>query len=683
MSHHIRRTVLPFTAIIGQDEMKLALLLNAINPAIGGVLIRGEKGTAKSTAVRALAALLPEILVVEGCPFSCDPAEEKGLCDHCHEHQEAGGELFTVKRQVRVVDLPLGVTEDRVVGTIDMEAAIKKGIKRIEPGILADANRGILYIDEVNLLDDHVADVLLDAAALGVNVVEREGISFAHPSRFILIGTMNPEEGEIRPQLLDRFGLQVTVEGLEDVGQRMEIVRAAERFRQDPDGLVASCEPLQTALREQIAAAQACLRDVTIDERLLRLVVEACIGMGIRTHRAEITVVRTARTIAAFEGRTEVTEDDVREAMTLALPHRMRRKPFEEPRIDRDELERVLQEAADRTPPEESSEKEPEEIPQLPRDSPSPPPDHSGERGGEEESPRQEQVFGIGDAIDVKRLEFFRHRDRTRRRRLSGRRVETLSAGNSGRHISSRNPTGTHDYALDATIRAAAPYQGSRDREGLAVAIRDEDLRERVRAGKVSTACVFVVDASGSMGAMKRMSAAKGAVLSMLTDSYQHRDRVGLVAFRGDRADLLLPLCASVDLAQQRLSELPTGGKTPLSSGLMKGMEVLLAERRKNEEVIPLLVLISDGRANVGVSGNIRDEVFGISEEIRCRGIHAVVIDTEEPSRMPFALDLGYCREIARYSAGRYYRVADLSPGEIARIATSERDGVLEKIFSS
>lgn len=680
MSHHIRRTVLPFTAIIGQEEMKRALLLNAINPAIGGVLIRGEKGTAKSTAVRALAALLPEITVVDGCPFACDPGEEEGLCDRCHERRESGEELIAAKRQVKVVDLPLGVTEDRVVGTIDMEAAIKKGIRRIEPGILAQANRGILYIDEVNLLDDHVADVLLDAAALGVNVVEREGISFAHPSRFILIGTMNPEEGEIRPQLLDRFGLQVTVEGLEDVDQRMEIVKAAELYRLDPERLAASCSPLQADLREKIAAAQTYLKDVKIDERLLRVVVEACIGMGIRTHRAEITVVRTAKTIVAFEGRDEVTEGDVMEAMTLALPHRMRRKPFEEPRIDRDELDRVLQEAAEKNPPGESSEKEQEETGKSPRESPSPAPEYTEERGGEEKAPRQEQVFGVGDPIDVKRIQLVRHRDRTRRRRLTGRRVETLSAGNAGTYISSRNPTGVHDYALDATIRAAAPYQLSRDRGDLAVAIRDEDLRERVRAGKVSTACVFVVDASGSMGAMKRMTAAKGAVLSMLTDSYQHRDRIGLVAFKGDRADLLLPICASADLAQRRLSELPTGGKTPLSSGLQKGMDALLAERRKNEELIPLLVLISDGRANVGISGTIRDEIAAISEEMRCRGIHTVVIDTEEPSRMPFALELGYCREIATRSAGRYYRVADLSPGEIARIAESERESVLERL---
>jgi magnesium chelatase subunit D len=670
MTKRIRRNVLPFTAIIGQDEMKRALLLNAINPRIGGVLIRGEKGTAKSTAVRALAELLPDIDVINGCPFNCNPINEREMCDFCTEAAARDEPQEVISRQVRVVDLPLGVTEDRVVGTIDMERAIKEGTKAIEPGILAHVNRGILYIDEINLLDDHVADVLLDAAAMGVNVVEREGISLSHPSRFILIGTMNPEEGEIRPQLLDRFGLQVYVEGLEDIEQRMAIVKAAEAFETDPEGFRAACEAEQAALRGHILVAKSLLDTVTISDDHLRLIVDTCIQLGVRTHRAEITISRTARTIAALAHRTEVTNEDIREAMELALPHRMRRKPFEEPRIDQEQLNEAMNNAESKKNDlnEEQGPEAPQEIPdegETP-DHPQEPPPPSGEIP-------QESLFGVGDPIDATKVDRTGRRDRLPRRRISGRRIETISEKTAGTYISSRFPTGNGDIALDATIRAAAPFQVVRERGGKAVAIHDEDLRERVRVGKVSTACIFVVDASGSMGAMKRMECAKGAVLSLLLDSYQHRDRVGLVAFRGGEADLLLPLCSSVDLALKRLEEMPTGGKTPLSRGLMRGMETLLQERRKNGEIIPMLVLISDGRANVPIEGNIREEIIAVAEEIRSQGIHTLVIDTEEVKRSHLRMQLGYCREIAQYAGGNYYPIGDLSPEQLSGIARLER----------
>ncbi len=584
---------------------------------------------------------------------------------------QIGEELGVVRRQVRVVDLPLGVTEDRVVGTIDVERAVKEGVKAMEPGILAAVNRGILYIDEINLLDDHVADILLDSAAMGVNVVEREGISFAHPARFILIGTMNPEEGELRPQLLDRFGLQVTVEGIEDVEQQMAIVKAAEAYETDPDGFRAEYETAQGNLRRQIVGAKALLPQVTVSDDLLQLVVRACVQMGVRTHRAEITIIRTAKTIAAFNGRTAVTPDDVREAMELALPHRMRRRPFEEPRIDRDQLDNAMK-SAESKKDEISSPKQPQDdVPDSPagghtidaEESEHPPPD-----GGISEA-----ALGVGDPIDVRRMNLLDRRDTLQRKRVSGRRIETVSARNAGIYVSSRHPTGTGDIALDATLRAAAPHQRERDRGGMAVAVKDQDLRERVRVGKVSTACVFVVDASGSMGAMKRMEAAKGAVLSMLLDSYQHRDRVGLVAFRGSDADLLLPLCSSVDLAQKRLEELPTGGKTPLAAGVVKGMETLLLEQRKNGETVPMMVVVSDGRANVPLSGNVRDEIIGIAEEIRLRGIHTVVIDTEETRKSFLKMQLGYCRMIAEHTGGRYYPIGDLSPDALYDIAVLER----------
>ena len=660
MSYQARRNVLPFTAIVGQETMKRALILNAINPGIGGVLIRGEKGTAKSTAVRALADLLPEIDVIRGCPYNCDPAGDGGICSACAVKKAVGEDLEVERRRVRVVDLPLGVTEDRVVGTVDVEKAIREGTVTIDPGILAAVNRGILYIDEVNLLDDHVADILLDAAAMGVNVVEREGISFSHPARFILIGTMNPEEGELRPQLLDRFGLQVTVEGIEDPAQRVAIVRAAEAFERDSRGLWQAYDPVQEELREAIIAARQVLPSVTIEDALLNAVVEACLRLGVRTHRADIAVVRTAKTIAALDGRTAVTRDDLREAMELALPHRMRRKPFEEPNVDPEKLEEALAKSGH---------------------------DHSSgdaEAGGGSHGNRssggsdtRETVFPAGDPIDVRKMSMPERRDLRGEKRASGRRVDASPGGNRGRYVSTRYPTGTGDIALDATLRAAAPHQTVRDHNGMAIAVRGEDIRERVRVGKVSVACVFVVDASGSMGATKRMESAKGAVLSMLLDSYQHRDRIGLVAFGGSGAEVILPLSSSVDLAQKRLEDLPTGGKTPLAAGLVKGMEVLRQERRKAGAAIPMMVVISDGRANVPLSGDVRREILDLACEIRSQGIRAVVIDTEETGESFIDIRLGYCRMLAEQAGGGYYPITDLSAGALREIASTERDALV------
>lgn len=349
MAHHIRKNILPFTAIVGQDQMKQALILNAINQRIGGVLIRGEKGTAKSTAVRALAEILPVIEIVKGCPFNCNPENEQELCDICNERIHSGEKIETIRKKVQVITLPLGSTEDRVIGTIDIERAIKEGIKALEPGILAAVNRGILYIDEVNLLDDHVVDVLLDSAAMGVNVVEREGISLSHPAKFILIGTMNPEEGELRPQMLDRFGLQVTVEGISDVDDRVEIVRVADEFETDPAAFMQKYDDGQKRLTEKIVTAKKILPNVKISDAIVRKIAETCVQMGVMTHRAEITIVRTAKTIAAFNGREEVTVDDVREAMALALPHRMRKKPFEDPRVDQQKINDMMQDEQKKT----------------------------------------------------------------------------------------------------------------------------------------------------------------------------------------------------------------------------------------------------------------------------------------------------------------------------------------------
>lgn len=667
---------MPFTAIVGQNQMKKALILNAINPSIGGVLIRGEKGTAKSSAVRALSEILPSIQVVLGCPFSCDPDVPDELCELCQTKREAHLLPAGIQRQVRVINLPVGATEDRVVGTIDIESALKEGIKSLEPGILADANRGILYIDEVNLLDDHVVDLLLDAAAMGVNTVEREGISFSHSARFILIGTMNPEEGELRPQLLDRFGLQVSVETLDNPDDRIAIVRTAEEYLVDPWGFHKKYQNFQEELVEKIKAAKQVLNAVTISDDLVRKAVEICIEMGVKTHRAEITIVRTARTIAAFEGRETVNRADLKEAIELALPHRMRRRPFEEPKIDHDRLDDLMNE------------------PETPHDQPkeegesSDTKNSSQSQSGQTEKSSNDQstsstssdnvestVHAIGSPIDAKRVT---SPDvvKTTERYAQGRRFETSGPDQRGKYVKGSKIKESRDIALDATIRAVAPLQHGRKTKEMAVVIREDELLQKFRVGKTATACLFVVDASGSMGAQKRMEVAKGAVFSLLEDSYQNRDRVGLIAFKGMQADLILPLSSSKDLAYARLCELPTGGRTPLASGLTKALHVLMNERLKYPSLVPILILISDGRANVSAGGKIKSEIIAVSEDLAEACIKTLVIDTEE-QKDGLGLQLGFCKIIAEHSHATYFRIRDLTAENLSDIVRTGISGPL------
>jgi Mg-chelatase subunit ChlI len=335
--------IFPFTAIVNQDKMKRALVLNAINPLIGGVLVRGERGTAKSTAVRALAALLPEINVVADCPFGCNPYEADRLCDNCRDRVARGEELPIARRKVRLVDLPVSATEDRVVGTLDIETAIKKGEKKFEPGVLAAANRGILYVDEVNLLDDHVVDLLLDSAAMGVNVVEREGISFQHPAQFVLVGTMNPEEGELRPQLLDRFGLSVEIKGIADADARVEIVERRLAFEQDPVGFVNEWSGAEERLSKEIESARHMLHSITHTQVDLYGIAELSAGLEVDGHRSDLVILKAARAHAALMSRQAINEEDIILAAELALPHRMKRKSIQDVELRFEHLEKRLE----------------------------------------------------------------------------------------------------------------------------------------------------------------------------------------------------------------------------------------------------------------------------------------------------------------------------------------------------
>lgn len=665
-----KRVVYPFTALIGQDKMKKGLLLNAVNPRLGGVLVRGEKGTAKSTAVRALAALLPEIEVVVGCPFNCDPDDYSRLCRLCRSRLADGWKLERTRRQVQVVDLPVSATEDRVVGSLDFEYAILHGQPRFEPGLLARANRGIIYIDEVNLLDDHIVDVLLDAAAMGVNVVEREGISYQHPAEFILVGTMNPEEGDLRPQLIDRFGLCVQVEGVKDIEERMEIARRREAFDADPLDFLEQWSVEEQKLRERIVAARQLLPAVAIPPQLLDLIARLSLKAFVAGHRADIIMAAAARTIAAWEGRAEATESDVYEAAELVLFHRMREAPpppQEQPEPEQEEPEEQ----------EESTEKEAEEDPSQEentsseednREQPPPPPgeeEQEWEEQNEQEQNEtqepdlpaagQEIVFSVGRPFPVKRITL--DRDRILRKG-SGRRSRTRTASKAGRYVRSTMQRKNNDLAFDATMRAAAPYQLRRKRQDVAIAIEPTDIREKVREKRIGNFLLFVVDASGSMGAQQRMVETKGAILSLLLDAYQKRDRIGMVVFRGDKAEILLPPTSSVEMAHKLLEELPTGGKTPLSAGLIKAFEVAKAHLYKDPHTSPLLILVSDGKGNVSlgeekplVEARRAAEIIRNDERIK-----ALVIDVEKGTFLTF----GLARELALTLGADYYKIEDL-----------------------
>lgn len=655
-----KRYVLPFTAIIGQEKMKLALILNAVNPRLGGVLVRGEKGTAKSTAVRALAALLPEIEVVAGCLCNCDPRDTARLCPFCRERLAAGEDLRSLTRRVPVVDLPVSATEDRVVGSLDFEHAIRYGRRRFEPGILARANRGIVYVDEVNLLDDHLVDVLLDAAASGVNVVEREGVAFVHPAEFILVGTMNPEEGELRPQLLDRFGLCVPVEGTNDPAARVAIIRRREAFDNDPLGFLAAFAAREEELRQKIIRARALLPDVAVPEEVVRLAADLAAEALAAGHRAEIVLVQAARALAAWEGREAAAAQDVEKVAELVLYHRRREAPPPPEQPEEPEMEEPP------APPEEKQPEQPE------REEPRTQPESNrrdGNDGLSEDNCHQqnknsstecgaaaaETVFAVGEPFPVKRLDHGRDRIL---RKGSGRRSRTRTPTKAGRYVRATMRRGSGDLAFDATLRAAAPFQGRRQKNGVAIAVEAADIREKVREKRIGNFLLFVVDASGSMGAQQRMVAAKGAVLSLLLDAYQKRDRVGMIAFKGDEAAVLLPPTNSVELAHQRLAELPTGGRTPLAAGLLKAYEVARTHLFKSPHLSPLLIVISDGRGNVGVGGGKPlAEAHQVAALIREKErIKTLVIDAEKNGFLSF----GLARGLAEALGAVYYKIEDL-----------------------
>ncbi|AWK07914.1 putative cobaltochelatase [Streptomyces spongiicola] len=685
----------PFTAVVGMDDLRLALLLNAVSPAVGGVLVRGEKGTAKSTAVRALAALMPDVDVVAGCRFSCAPAAPDPRCPD-GPHEATPG----TARPARIVELPVGASEDRLVGALDIERALADGVKAFEPGLLADAHRGVLYVDEVNLLHDHLVDLLLDAAAMGASHVEREGVSVRHAARFLLVGTMNPEEGELRPQLLDRFGLTVEVAASREPEQRVEVVRRRLAYDDDPSAFAARWAAEEAALRERIVAARATLPRVGLGDAALRQIAATCAAFEVDGMRADIVMARTAAALAAWAGRTEVREEDVRQAALLALPHRRRRNPFDAPGLDEDKLDETLERfGGDGRPdtdsgpgtdadPDPDTDPPPDGGPGGPGGNDVPPqgrgPDSAASAGQPEPSSPsspteppagQPEPSGTPAASAAERAAE-RAGEPFRTRTLS---VPGLGEGAAGRRSRARTEhgrtTGAHRprgaltaLHLSATVRAAAPHQHARGRRGPGLVVRRDDLRQAAREGREGNLVLFVVDASGSMAARRRMGSVKGAVLSLLLDAYQRRDKVGLVTFRGDAAELALPPTSSVDAAAARLGELPTGGRTPLAAGLLKARDVLRVERLRDPSRRPLLVVVTDGRAT-GAGGGDALALAGRAARLHAaEGTAAVVVDCETgPVR------LGLAGDLARDLGGTAVTLDELRADSIAGLVRDVR----------
>lgn len=632
----------PFTAIVGSDDMALALQLVAVSPAIGGVLVRGEKGTAKSTMVRALAAVLPPERVVVGCRFGCDPASPDPACPDGPHLLDATAALHPA----RLVELPVGATEDRVTGSLDVRQALASGHATFAPGLLAAAHRGILYVDEVNLLHDHLVDLLLDAAAMGRNTVERDGISASHAARIVLVGTMNPEEGELRPQLLDRFGLTVEAAASRDVGLRAEVIRRRLAFDADPESFAARFAADEAGLTRRIVAARALVGQVELSDWALTKISTVCAGFEVDGLRADIVTARAAVAHAALAGRTTLVRDDIRTAARLALPHRRRRNPFDAPGLDLDLLDQLL--GDDDLPPE------PEPTPEPPHPTPPPPPEGEpsivpeGESDGEPTASPAPAPSGVAEATAP-----FRPRNLQVRGVGSGapgRRSKAITV--SGRTVGAHPGPGR--LHLVASITAAAPHQVP----GGPIRFRPEHVRAAITQGKESNLILFAVDASGSMAARRRMAEVKTAVLSLLMDAYQRRDRVGLITFRGAEASLALPPTRSVDAAAQRLADLAHGGRTPLAEGLTATAHALQVEQLRDPHQRALVVLVTDGRATAGAEALARAR--DIADAWAGLGVDTIVVDCEQGR-----FRLGLAADLAARMGADYLPLADVAAQQL------------------
>ncbi len=582
---HHKFVIFPFTALVGQDSFKKALLINAVDPGIGGVLIKGDKGTGKSTAVRSLSHLLPSLEVVSECPFNCHPRELKLMCPDCQEKHKKNGKLPSQKKPMEIIDLPISATEDMVIGSINIKKVLEEGNKALEPGILARANRNILYIDEVNLLDEHLVNVLLDSAAMGVNIVEREGISIYHPSRFILVGTMNPEEGELRPQILDRFGLSVDIQALNTKKERLKIMEYRREFDTDPWLFENRFLKKQKKLEEQIIQAKEQLPLVKISEDMLEMIVDITTGLGIKTHRADIVMEKTSRALAALDGRKDVTAEDVKEAAIMALKHRMKQLPFEkEEELNLKTLEQIIQ----------------------------------------QQNHQKEEIFDFEKKKRIKK-------DINQKKAFSAiqGKSNTPVVGDRGKYIKARENSKPTSVAIDATIKKAIRENGKLE-------VLPEHLMEKVRVSRGDALYLILLDSSSSMGLEKKIRLAKSLSWLLLKESYEKKNKIALMAFRGDEAQLLSAPTRDVQRIEEALEKLPTGGKTPLTPAIYQALEILQDEKN----VTPTLVVISDGRCNVFMESNLEEDLRKLSQFNK--NINMVFVNAETKNR-----SMGILEEVA------------------------------------
>ncbi len=662
-----KRITFPFSAIVGLDKLKLAIIINAINPKVGGLLIRGPKGSGKTTVVRGLADILPKIKAVKDCPFNCSPSDPSNMCSRCGARYLNGEKLLDEEEEMRVVDLPLGATEDRVVGSLDVEKAIKLGVQALEPGILAEANQNILYVDEINLLPDHISDDLLDAAATGWNVVEREGISVSHPSRFVFVGTMNPEEGELRPQLLDRFPLSVGVERITSVEARMEVVKRNIEFERDPEKFNEEFKTEQEELKNKIVHAREVLPKVEMPHELLNAICWACADLKVDGMRPDIVISKAASTLAAFEDRTKVTLEDVLIAAELTLSHRTREGGFLEP-AGSGEIKQKFFEKAKEAQPEKKPGSQPEVHEEQGRRFRGIIWPKKLEKQEEKESKKKKKksnyvpkrfkhiIFtlnelvrgrlslgrkkwdlpddtralqgGLGEAArETPVTEGTRIVDRIRRSLLApfdlffktqkplsgtgigvqvGKRAETVTALHRGRPSGWRFPHGkARDVHLPATIRAAALNQVNRTRASqTALQILPMDVREKSRLYKAPMTIVMVLDLSKSM--IYNIEQVREAILKLHGDAYRYRDKVGIVALKGMSAVVVQHPITNLRVVANKLLQLHASGFTPLAAGMLKAREVLEEAKRRDRSTIPVMVIVTDGNTNIPLKKSLQ-----------------------------------------------------------------------------
>lgn len=617
----------PFTAIVGQDQLKKALLLCAINPAIGGLLIQGDKGTAKSTAARALAEVVPLIKT----------------------------EIEDEPVQAPFINLPIGATEERIIGSLDLEAVLVEKVKKFQPGLLAAVHQGILYIDEVNLLPDHLVDILLDVSAMGENRIEREGLSFSHPSRFTLIGTMNPEEGKLRPQFLDRFGLMVNVAAPSEVTERTEVVRRRIAFEDGPAAFIQRWELQQQSLKDQLITAKELLSAVRMDDDLLNLISQLTTALNVKSLRADLVIYKTAITIAALANRTQVITDDIMEAAELALGHRSKKTPQKDQGKNSQSDQGKDEGQGKNAKNDQGKEEEQGKNSNTDQGEAEGHDKNDNNDQGKQENAKQ-QIFKAVAPPALPKIESFTHQAVTDQQ--TGKR-STATNVKRGAHTRSELTKNTSDIDIQATVVHAI----LRDPDQFEITI--DDLHQKKRDGKVSNLILFVVDASGSMAARKRMEAVKGTVLSLLTEAYEKRDTVGVIAFRGITAEVLLYPTQSTELAEEAMISLPTGGRTPLPDALQTAVN-LLHDFDAKKGYHPILVILTDGKANVplaGIAGDPWSQTIQIANELKSLNIQSLVLNSESNY-----FNLDKAEELAGLLGGEYLSLSDISEAELTPI---------------